>query len=127
MTVVIVRPPIAAWRLPRGAGWNCELTPGYVVPRQQHVPVERLEGELGEVVEPRLGQQRKRAEVRLGEAARQRLGLVVEVDQQRLVKARLDEAVGMTVVVPGQLVACEEPPDVLHDGLALEVGHRAGL
>ena len=112
---------------PCGAGVKRRADAGYVVPRQQHVPVERLERELGQVVQSRLGQQRKRAEVRLGVAAGQRLGLVVEVDQQRLVKARLDEAVRMTVVEAGQFVACEESLDVLRHCLSLEVGDRARL
>src|SRR6266566_6265502 len=57
---------------------------------QERVPVDPLEGELAEMVEPRLAQQRQPEGTR--EVAGQRLGLVVEVDQQRFVEAGLDEA-----------------------------------
>src|SRR5438874_12850787 len=51
-----------------------------LAPREQRVPVDRLEEQLPEVVEPRLAQERQRS--RGGrEAARERLGVVVEVDQ----------------------------------------------
>src|SRR5437667_3129910 len=51
---------------------------------QERVPVDPLEGELAEMVEPRLAQQRQPEGT--GEVAGQRLGLIVEVDQQRLVE-----------------------------------------
>src|SRR6266496_2220550 len=46
---------------------------------QERVPVDPLEGELAEVVEPGLAQQRQPE--RAGEVAGEGLGLVVEVDQ----------------------------------------------
>src|SRR5581483_2885200 len=58
--------------------------------------LDPLEGELAEVIQARLAQQGKRAESGR-EPAGQRLGLVVEVDQQRLVEAGFDEAVRMPV------------------------------
>src|SRR6266496_5659344 len=74
-------------------GWHRRAEAGDLPPRQQRVPVDPLEHQFAEVVEPGLAQQRQRAEV-----AGQRLGLVVEVDQQRLVETGLDEAVGVAVV-----------------------------
>ena len=59
--------------------------------------------------------------------ARKRLGLVVEVDQQGLVEARLDEAVRVPVVPGIELLAGEEPGDVLRQHLGLEVRDRARL
>ena len=89
------------------------------------MPVDPLERELAEVVEPRLAQQRQPE--RGGEVAGQRLGLVVEVDQQRLVEAGLDEAVGVPVVAGVELFVGEVAGDVLGEDLGLEVGDGAGL
>ena len=61
------------------------------------MPVDPLEQQLGEVVRARLAQQRERAEVLERVAPGQRLDVVVEVDQEGLVEAGLDEAVGVTV------------------------------
>src|SRR5438034_269850 len=61
-------------------GWHRRAEAGDLPPRKQRVPVEPPEHQFAEVVEPRLAQQRQRPEV-----AGQRFGLVVEVDQQRLV------------------------------------------
>ena len=98
---------------------------GDVAPGEKHVPVDPLEGELAQVVDPRLAQERQ---AELGrEAPRQRLDLVVEVDQQRLVEARLDEAVGVSVVAGLELAAGEEAGDVLGQHLGLEVRDRSGL
>src|SRR6266540_5518363 len=72
---------------------------------QQRVPVDPLEHQLAEVVEPRLAQQRQPECA--GEVAGERLGLVVEVDQQRLMEAGLDEAVGVTVVAGVELLVGE--------------------
>src|SRR5579872_462641 len=90
--------------------------------RKQRVPVEPLEPELTHVVQTRLAQKRQRAE-----ASGMRLELVVEVDQQRLVEARFDEAGRPAVVARFELVAGEKARDVLHEYLALEVRDRAGL
>src|SRR5512134_713065 len=61
-------------------------------PREQRVPVDPLEHELPEVVQARLAQQREwPGGCRV--APWERLGVVVEVDEQGLVEARLDEAV----------------------------------
>ena len=65
---------------------------------EQDVPIDPLKGQLGHVVETRFPEQRQRPDVGLGTVTRQWLGVVVEVDQQRLVKAGLDEAVGVAVV-----------------------------
>jgi hypothetical protein len=48
--------------------------------RQKRVPVDPLERELPEMVEPGLAEQRQAERGR--EVARERLGVVVEVDQQ---------------------------------------------
>src|SRR3990172_10076108 len=88
--------------------------PGDLAPGEERVPVEPLEHELPEVVEARLPQKRKRSRLRR-EAAGQRLGGVVEVDQQGLREARLDEAVRVTVVAPLELLSLEEADDVLRD------------
>ncbi len=70
---------------------------GNVPAGEQRVPVQPLEHQLPEVVQPRLLQQRHRP-CTSGEVAGKRLGVVVEVDQQRLVEAGLDEAVRVSVV-----------------------------
>src|SRR6266487_5108703 len=60
---------------------------GQLAPGQERVPVDPLERELAQVVEPRLAQQRQPEHG--WKVAGQRLGLVIEVDQQRLVEAGL--------------------------------------
>src|SRR6266545_5306768 len=99
--------------------------PGDLAAGQQGVPVEPLKHQLAEVIQARLAQ-KGQADSR-GKVARQRLDVVVEVDQQRLVEAGLDEAVRVTVVARVELLAGEEARDVLREHLALEVGDRAGL
>src|SRR3990172_2605190 len=89
-------------------------------PRQQHVPVHPLEHELAEVIETGLPQQRQ-GPGGCREAARKRLDVVVEVDEQGLVEARLDEAIRMAVVARIELLPFEEPDDVLRQHLTLEV------
>ena len=84
---------------------------GDLASRQERVPVDPLERELAEVVEPRLAQQRQPEHG--WEVAGQRLGLVVEVDQERFVEAGLDEAVGVPVVNGVQLLVGEVAGDVL--------------
>src|SRR6187549_1079825 len=59
---------------------------GNLAAGEQRVPVDRLEEQLAEVVEVRLAEQRQWADDGR-EAARQRFGVVVEVDQECLVKA----------------------------------------
>ena len=98
---------------------------GDVAAGQQAVPVEPLEHQLAEVVEPRLLQQRQPDRAR--EVPGERLGVVVEVDEQRLVEAGLDEAVGVAVEAGVERLAGEEAADVLDERLALEVGDRPGL
>ena len=56
-----------------------------------------------------------------------RLGLVVEVDQQCLVEAGLDEAVRVPVVAGLEVAAVQEAGDVLDEDLGLEVRDRPGL
>ena len=90
------------------------------------MPVDRLEEQLAEMVEVRLAEQRQRPD-HGREAAGQWLGVVVEVDQQRLVEAGFDEAVGMPVVPGHELLFGQVANDVLHQDLGLEVGDRSGL
>src|SRR6266545_5306341 len=106
-------------------GWHRGSEAGDFPPRQQCVPVDPLEQQLAEVVEPRLAQQRQ-PECG-GEVAGERLGLVVEVDQQRLMEAGLDEAVGVAVVAGVELLVGEVAGDVLGQHLGLEVRDRARL
>src|SRR5689334_22041759 len=72
------RGALLACRRHRGAD------PGDLAAGQEGVPVDPLEGELAEVVEPRLLQEREPESRR--KVAGQRLDVVVEVDQQRLWK-----------------------------------------
>ncbi len=67
------------------------------VTRQQHVPVHPVEHEFPQVVHSRLFEQRQRPDPGEGEFARYRLVVVVEVDQQTFIEARLDKAVGVTI------------------------------
>src|SRR5581483_512495 len=99
---------------------------GDVAAAEEGVPVDPLEGELAEVIQARLAQQGKRAESGR-EPAGQRLGLVVEVDQQRLVEAGFDEAVRMPVERCLERLAEKEAGDVQLERLALEVGDRTCL
>src|SRR5436190_14696548 len=62
---------------------------------EQAVPVELLEGQLAEVVQA--GRPEQRQPQAAGVVPGQRLGVVVEVDEQRLAAAGLDEAVGVPV------------------------------
>jgi len=84
------------------------------------VPVELLECKLSQVVQPGLLQQRQPDPA--GEPPGQRLDVVVEIDEQRLAETALDEAVGVTVVGPGQRLPGEETADVTDQDLALEMG-----
>ena len=59
--------------------------------------------------------------------AGQRLGVVVEVDQQRLVVTGLDEAVGVAVEGPGHRSARDVLEEVVDEDLDREVRDRAGL
>ena len=77
------------------------------------------------MVEPRLLQQRQPDPGRI--VAGKRLGVVVEVDEQRLVEAGLDEAVRVAVEAGVERLAVEEAPQVLDQHLAFEVGDRPGL
>ena len=98
---------------------------GEVAAGQQAVPVDGLEQQLAEVVEPGLLEQRQPDRGRV--VAGERFGVVVEVDEQGLVEPGLDEAVGVPVEPGLERLAGEEPRDVADEGLALEVGDRAGL
>src|SRR5215472_10897523 len=98
---------------------------GNVPAGQQYVPVELLEAELAEMVQPGLFQQRQTGPAR--EPAGNRLGVVVVVDEQRLAVPAFDEAVGVAIEAGTQRPPVEEAADVADQGLALEVGDRAGL
>ena len=90
----MVSPVVRWWRgLARSGHGRADA--GDVTAGQQAVPVEPLEHELAEVVETRLLEQWQSQPSRV--VAGQRLGVVVEVDEQRLVEAGLDEAVGVAV------------------------------
>ena len=58
---------------------------------------------------------------------RQRFGLVVEVDEQGLAEAGLDEAVGVPVERGRQVASRKEPDEIVDEHLAFEVGDRSGL
>ena len=57
----------------------------------------------------------------------ERFGLVVEIDEQGLVEAGLEEAVGVAVVAWFKWFAGQEAGDVAGECFALEVGDRPGL
>ncbi|MBK5232524.1 MAG: hypothetical protein JJE13_06050 [Thermoleophilia bacterium] len=79
------------------------------------------------MVQPRLLQQRERTgPVRI--PARERLDFVVEIDQQGLVEAGLDEAVDVTVVAALEFLSCQEAADVVSQGLtwATLLGYSEG-
>src|SRR5215472_12325480 len=105
--------------------WAVPAEAGNVSAGQQHVPVELLEAELAEMVQPGLFQQRQTGPAR--EPAGNRLGVVVVVDEQRLAVPAFDEAVGVAVIASAQRPPVEEAADVADQGLALEVGDRACL
>ena len=77
------------------------------------------------MVEPGLLQQRQPN--RAGEVAGHWFVVVVEVDEQRLAEAALDEAVGVPVEARVGLLAVQAAHDVVGENLALEVRDRAGL
>jgi hypothetical protein len=84
------------------------------------VPVELGEGQLAEVVQARFAEQRQAEPA--GVAAGERFGVVVEVDEQRLAAASLDEAVGVAVEGSGDRLARQVGADGVSQGLAFEVG-----
>ena len=65
--------------------------------REQRVPIQPSKREFAEMIDSRLFEKAHRSEPRDRERARKRLGLVVEVDEQRLAKAGLDETVRVAV------------------------------
>src|SRR6266542_3297662 len=65
--------------------------------RQEQIPVGPLEEELAPVVAASLLQQGERADQGQRKDAGQRFGLVIEVDQERLAFAALDETVRVSV------------------------------
>ena len=89
------------------------------------MPVEPLEHELPKMVEPGLGQQRQTDAGRI--VARQRLGVVVEVDQQGLVEAGLDEAVGVAVEALIEWIPRQVAANVLDQHLTFEVRDRSSF
>ncbi len=77
------------------------------------------------MVQPGLRQQRQTDAGRI--VARQRLGVVVEIDQQGFVEAGLDEAVGVPVEalierIPGQVAV-----NILDQHLTFEVRDRSSF
>ena len=121
VAVLMRAPLVGAWAP------SCGADAGDVAAGQQRVPVDRLEQQLGEVVGARLAQQRQRAEALRRVAAGQRLDVVVEVDQERLLESGLDEAVGVPVERALERLAGEEAADVLGERVGLEVRDRARL
>ena len=92
----------------------------------QHVPVDPAEGELSDVVEVALLEQAQGTDA-VGELPRQRLCVVVEVDEHGLLATGLDEAVRVTVELVSHLAACHELQEVVEEDVHLEVGYRPGL
>ena len=119
-----LRPPRMVWLLPghRHVRGERDGTPGH-----QHVPVDVPEGELAQVVGPGLLEEAERADVGERVLAGQRLGVVVEVDQHRLVVTGLHEAVRVAVEGPGHRLARDVLEEVVDEDVDGEVGHRAGL
>ena len=79
------------------------------------------------MVRARLLQQAQRPHDGKREAAGQRLGVVVEVDEQALAVAALDEAVRVPVERLGHRPAGDLVEEVVDEDLDREVRHRAGL
>ena len=85
------------------------------------------EGQLGEVVEAALLEQPQRAHTREREGARERLGLVVEVEEQCLAGTGLDEAVRVAIEGGGHRLAPHVVHEVVGEQLEREVRRRPGL
>src|SRR5215472_5197766 len=121
----------SGWRSPRccrqvfARAGHARAQAGDVVAREQNVPVELLEPELAEMVQPGLFQQWQAG--RAGEPAGDRLGVVVVVDEERLAGPAFDEAVGVAVKARAERLPGEEAANVADQDLALEVGDGAGL
>ncbi len=94
---------------------------------QQDVPVHPAEHHLAPVVHLGFLQQGEGPDAGQRIAAGQGLDVVVEVDQQTLAEARLDEAVGVTVERGQHLQAVDVAQEVLGEAVHGEVGHRAAL
>ena len=107
------------------AGRHGRADAGDVAAGQQAVPVELLEGQLAQVVQAGLAEQRQAQAG--GIVSGERLGVVVEVDQQGLAGAGLDEAVGVAVESGGQRLPGQEAADIAGQDVALEVGDGTRL
>ncbi len=91
------------------------------------MPVDPTEHDLAVVVHLGLVQQRERTHTGERELPRQRLYIVVEVDQHALAKARFNEAVGVAIELGPHRPAVDVIEEVVEQNLRLEVRHRAGL
>ncbi|MPM62456.1 hypothetical protein SDC9_109328 [bioreactor metagenome] len=109
------------------AGHRHQCRDGQFVSGQQQSPVDLLEGELAQMVHAGTAEQLQRPDARQRVGAGQRLGVVVEVEQQRLAAAGLDEAVGVAVELVRHRPAVDHGEEVRDERLDGEVGHRAGL
>jgi hypothetical protein len=85
------------------------------------------ERELAPVVDRRLGEQPERPHRRQRVGAGQRLGVVVEIDEQGLAVAGLDETVGVSVEPAGHRPAVDVFQEVAGEHIDGEVGHRSSL
>src|SRR6266540_3878542 len=99
----------------------------YVPTRQEQVPIRPLEEELSPMIAARLLQEWHGTDDGQREDAGQWLGLVVEVNQEGLSLAALDEAVGVAVKLGQRALARDHPQQVLLEDFGLEVCDRAGL
>src|SRR6266508_6035806 len=90
-------------------------------PGQQQVPVHPAERQLAPVVDLGLFEQGERADAANRVLAGQRLGVVVEVDEQALAVAGLHEAVGVPVEASGHRLAAGVLEEVVREDLHREV------
>ena len=88
---------------------------------EQQVPINPLECQLAEVVQPRFAQERKRTDPRQRILSFNRLHVVIEIEQERLAVTGLDEAVGMTIELRLERLALNVMKDVLGKHLCLKM------
>ncbi len=109
------------------SGHDHPVVEGQLLAAKQQVPVHPAEAELPPVVDAALGQQGEGAGGREREASRERIRLVVEVDEDGLAFAGLDEAVGVAIEVGEQLASLDVTQHVSNQHFPLNVRNRAGL
>ena len=94
---------------------------------QEDVPVDPPEGHFAEMVEAGFAEQFHRSDRGEREGAGDRFLVVVEIEEEGLAVAGLDEAVGVSVETAAQRLAGDEMEDVFGQDLGLEVGDGAGF